>query len=115
MRISRSVLRASHIFHFAEEAFDDVAHRIEIGIVRRRITGVALCRNDAQRALFCDLPPDHPAAIGFISDDRERRLFPVQKGMHHLAVVNIPARYSQTQGAAFGVYSSVNFACATSA
>ena len=37
----------SHIFHFAEKAFDNVTHRIEIGIVRLRITGVALCRDDA--------------------------------------------------------------------
>ena len=37
----------SHIFHFAEKAFENVTHRIEIGIVRRRITGGALCRADA--------------------------------------------------------------------
>lgn len=36
-----------HIFHFAEKAFDNVMHRKEIGIVRRRITGIALCRADA--------------------------------------------------------------------
>ena len=83
--------------------------------MRGRISGITLCRNDAQSAFFCDLPPDRSAAIGFIGDDRERGLFPVQKGMHHLTVVNISARYSQTQGAAIGVYSSVNFACATSA
>ena len=103
------------VFHFTEEAFDDVAHGVEIGIVRRRITGVTLCRNDAQRTLFCDLPPDHPAAIGFIGDDRERRLCPVQKGMHHLAIMHIPAGYGEAQGSAFGIYSSVNFARATSA
>ena len=53
----------SHIFHFAEKAFDNVKRYIEIGIVRRRITVVALCRDDALYALVCDLPPDHPATI----------------------------------------------------
>ena len=105
----------SHVFHFAKEALNNVAHGIEIGNVRRRITGIALCGNDAYRAFFCDLSPDYPAALGFIGDDRERWPFPVQKGMYHLIVVNIPARYCQTQGAAFFVYSSINFARATSA
>jgi len=83
--------------------------------VRGRISGITLCRNDAQSAFFCDLPPDRSAAIGLIGDDRERRLLPVKKGMHHLAIMNIPARYCQTQGSTLGVYSSVNFARATSA
>jgi hypothetical protein len=68
-----------HIFDFVEGVFIDVTHCIEIGIVRPAITGVALRRADAQCALFCDLQPDHPAAIGFIGDDRERWLFQSRK------------------------------------
>ncbi len=30
-----------------QQAFENVAHRIEIGIVTLRITGVAFCRSDA--------------------------------------------------------------------
>jgi hypothetical protein len=59
------------------------------------------------------LLPDRAATISFIGDDRERRLLPVQKGVHHLAIMNIPARCSQAQGTALGIYSSVNFARAT--
>lgn len=105
----------SHVFHFAEEAFDDVAHGIKVGVVLCGIAGVTLCRNDAYSAFIGDLLPDLGAAISLIGDDRERRLLPVKKGKHHLTIVDIPARDGQAQGATLGVYSSVNFARATSA
>ena len=78
--------------------------------MRRRITGAALCRNDAQSPFFCDLPPDRITDVSLVGDDGERWLLPVQKGTHHLAVMHVSARYCQTQGAALGIYSSVNFA-----
>lgn len=59
--------------------------------MRDGVAGVAFGRNDAQCAFIGNLPSDRAAAISLVSDDRERGVIPVQKGMHHLAVMDIAA------------------------
>ena len=81
--------------------------------MRDRFAGVTFGRNDAQRAFIGDLPPDLASAISLVSDDRERRFIPVQKGVHHLAVMDVPARYCDPQRSAMHIYCCMNFARAT--
>ena len=102
--------QSAHILHLAKEPLDDIAHGIEISIVRDRFSGVTFGRNNAQCAFFGDLCSDFTAAISLVCNDGERRLIPVQKGVHHLAIMNIAARYGEPQGAALGIYGSVNLA-----
>jgi hypothetical protein len=97
-------------FGIAEEAFHDVAHSIEIGIVWYRFADIAFGRDDAQCAFICDLSSNFAASVSFVGDDGERRLAPVPKGVHHLAVMNIAARYGEQQGTTMRIYSGVDFA-----
>ena len=82
--------------------------------MRDRFSGVAFGWNDAQCALIGDLPSDFGTAVSFVGDDGERRLIPVQKGVHHLAIMNISARNSEPQGTTTRIYSGMNFARAAS-
>lgn len=77
-----------------------------------RLSLVAFRWNDGQRPFVGNLLPDLAAAVGFVGDDGERRSVPIQKGVHHLAVMQLAAGYSQSQRSAFGVYSRVNLTCA---
>ena len=36
----------AHVFHFAKEPLDNIAHGIEVGIVRNRLARIAFGRND---------------------------------------------------------------------
>ena len=38
----KSGCQPSHVFHFAEEAFDDVAHGVEVWIVSDRVFSIGL-------------------------------------------------------------------------
>jgi len=77
--------QASHVFHFAKEALDDISLGIEIGIVRDWRTLVVF-RED-----YGDLLPDLAAAVGFVRDDGQRRCFPVEEDIHHLSIVDLTA------------------------
>ncbi len=81
----------AHVLHFTEEPLDDIAHSMEVGVMRDRFAGVAFGRNKAQCALFCDLCSAFGAAISLVSDDGDRWLILVQKSVHHLAIVDITA------------------------
>ena len=83
--------QSAHILHLAKEPLDDIAHGIEISIVRDRFSGVTFGRNNAQCAFFGDLCSDFTAAISLVCNDGERGLIPVQKSVHHLAIMNIAA------------------------
>ena len=75
-----------------------------------RLPGVTFGRDNAQCAFICDLLSDFSAAVSLVGDDGERRFIPVQKGVHHLAVMDIAARNSEPQGTAMRIYSGVNLA-----
>ena len=83
--------------------------------MRDRFAGIAFGRDNAHCALISDQPSDFGAAVCLIGDNRDRRFIPVQKGMHHLAIMDIAARYGEPQGTAMCIYSGVNFARATAA
>lgn len=52
---------------------------------------VFLRRDHGQRTFIGDLLSDLSAAIGLVCDDRQGWALPIQKGIHHLAVVQLPA------------------------
>ena len=83
--------QSPHVFHFAEEALDDISLGIEIGIVRDWRTLVAFRGDDGDCGFVGDLLPDLAAAIGFVRDDGQRRCFPVEEDIHHLAIVDLTA------------------------
>ncbi len=105
----------AHVLHPAKEPFDDVAHRIETGVVCDGLFSVAFRWNNRERAFICNALSYRRAAVSLVGDDGERRLFPVEKGVHDLAVMNMTAGDFDPQGAAFGVYGRMNFTCATAA
>ena len=103
----------SHVFHLAKEAFDDIAHGVEIGVVRGGISRIRLGGDDRQRAFIGDILSDLRAAVSFVQNHLQGRLLPVKKRIHHLAVVNMTAGDFDAQWLAVLVYGHVNFACAT--
>ena len=111
----KSGCQSSHVLHFAKEPFDNVAHGIEIFVVRYWNTGVTLGWDHSQRTLIGDLLPDFCTAICLVSNDGEWRNFPIKEGIDHLAVMQLTAADFQSKRASFGVYSRVNLTCATAA
>ena len=105
----------SHILHLAEEAFNDVAHGVEVLVVWDGVSCVALGWNDGESTFFSDLAPDIGTAISFIGDDGERGLSPIHEAFDHFAVVGVTSADLKAVRAALCVYSNVNFACATAA
>ena len=105
----------SHVFHLAEEAFDDVAHGVKARVVRDGVPCIGFGGNDGQPAFVGDIAPDLRAALGFVQDHRQRRRLPVKEDIHDLAVVNMAAGDLDPQRPAVLVYGHVNFACATAA
>ncbi|VAW07355.1 hypothetical protein MNBD_ALPHA05-112, partial [hydrothermal vent metagenome] len=103
----------AHIFHLTEEPLDDVALCIKAGIVRDWFARIALRWNDRKRSFICYALPNFGAPVCLISNNRDRRFFPIKKSIHHLAVVNMTTRDFQPQRATFGVYGRMNFTCAT--
>ncbi len=89
--------------------------RVKIGVMRDRLSCIALRRNDCKSTFIGYVLPNFCAAIGLVGDDRERRLSPIEKGVHNLAVVNMAAGNGEPQRAAFGVYGRMNLTCATAA
>jgi hypothetical protein len=85
----------SHVFHFAEEAFDDVALGVEIFVVGDRFSRIALRRNDGDGTFIGNLLPDLAAAVGFVGNNGEWLIVPVEKCIHHLAIVQISTAYFQ--------------------
>ena len=106
--------QSSHVLHGAEEALDDVAHPVEIGVVRYRRFGVDLRRNDRERALISYGFSNRAGVIGLIGDDCQRRSRAVQQVRQNLAVMNLAAGDDKTPGAAMLIDYGVNFARAAS-
>ena len=63
-----------HILHSAQETLDDVALRLERGVVGHRVSGRAPGRDDGEGALACDGLAGGPAVVGLVGDDGERRI-----------------------------------------
>ncbi len=84
-----------------------------------RIASIALGWHDAKRSFVCDLLSDLIAAIGFVGNDGEWWgewwFLPVQKGVHHLAIMQLSARYGEAQRSSVRIYSGMNLGCAASA
>ena len=99
--ISGAFLKAccqpAHIFHLAKEAFDEISLGVEDFIVWDRIALVTFRGNDGEGPFIRDLLSDFLTAIGFVSNDGERWEFPVEKGIHHLAIMDLSAGYIQSQ------------------
>ena len=76
---------------------------------------VALGWNDSQGAFIGDLLPDPGAGVGFVGNNGQRHMLPVDEGIEHLAVVNIASRNRQSQRPAMLIYSRVNLTCAAAA
>ena len=66
-----SSCQSPHIFHFAEEPFDDIAHSVKIRVMRDRGFGVGFRGNHRQSALIGDLLADGFAAVGFVGSNGE--------------------------------------------
>ena len=61
--------QASHVFHFAEEALDNVSLEIEIVIVRDCRPLVVFHGDYGDCGFVGNLLPDLAAAVGFVRDD----------------------------------------------
>ena len=59
--------------------------------MRDRVADVVFSWNNAQCAFICDMFPDFGAALSLVGNDGGRRFVPVQKGIHHMAVMDITA------------------------
>lgn len=105
----------SHVFYLSEESLDNVAHGVESGVMCDRLSRVAPGRKDRERAFICNALPDRRTAISLVRDYGQRRLIPIEKGVHDLAVVNMSAREFDAWRAAFGVCGRMNFTCTTAA
>ncbi len=106
--------QSSHVLHGAEESFDDVAHSIEVDVVRYRRFGVDLRRNDRESALISYRFSNRVGVIGLIGDDCERRFRSVQQVQQNLAVMNRATGDDESPGAAMLIDYGVNFARAAS-
>lgn len=84
-------------------------------IVGQGLSGIGLGGNDGQGRFIGNLLADFGAAIGFVGNDGQRLLLPIQKRVHHLAVVQLATADFEAQGPAFFVYGDVNLACAATA
>ena len=80
-----------------------------------RLSRIALGWNDGQRTFVGNLLPDLVAAIGLVGNNGERLHVPIEKGIHHLAVVQLAAADFQPQWPSIFIYSRVNLARATAA
>jgi len=105
----------AHIFHPTKETFDQIAHRVDVWVVRDRHLCVRLRRDDGNRAFVCDGLANCGAAIGLIGDDGQWRGVPVQKSIKRLAVMGLRASDVYPQGPAQIIYSGVNLTAATAA
>lgn len=76
---------------------------------------IAFRWNDRERAFIGDALSDRRAAVSLVGDNGQRRFFPVEKGVHNLAVVNVAAGDFEPQGTPFRIYGRMNFTCATAA
>ena len=106
--------QSAHVLHGAEESLDDVAHSIEVDVVRYRRFSADLRRNDRESALISYRFSNRAGVIGLIGDDRQRRSRPVQQVRQNLAVMNLTAGDDKTPGAAMLIDYGVNFARAAS-
>ncbi len=104
----------SHVLHGAEEALDDVAHPVEVGIVRDRRFDVDLRGNDRESSFIGDGFSDRAGVIGLIGDNGQRRSWPVQQIRQYLDVMNLAAGDNKASGAATLIDYGVNFARAAS-
>ena len=104
-----------HILDGAEEALDDVAHFIESDVMGDRLSGVALRRNDGERTIIGNELADSPRAVGFVSDDSERRYGDFEKVRHNRTVMDLTTGDDKAPGTAMFIDYSVNFACAATA
>jgi len=68
----KSSCQPSHVFHLAEKPLHDIAHGIEVRVVRDWGFGVGFRRDDGQRAFVGDLLADGFAAVGFVGHIRQR-------------------------------------------
>ncbi len=105
----------SHVFHGAEEAFDDVTHFIERHVMGDELSGVALRGDNRQRPAIGDELADGPRAIGLVGDDGQRRSATIQKVRHDLAVMNLAAGNDKAPGTTVFINYGVNLACAATA
>ena len=80
-----------------------------------RFSRIALGWNDRKCAFIGNLLPDPGAAVGLVGDDGEWFPVPIQKGTHHLAVMQLATADLQPQWPSFFIYSRVNLACAAAA
>ena len=84
-------------------------------IVGQGLSGIGLGGNDSQGPFIGNLLADFGAAIGLVGNDGQAFFLPIQKRIHHLAVVQLAAADFEAQGPAFFVYGDVNLACAATA
>ncbi len=106
---------ASHVLHGAEEALDDVAHSVETGIVRDRLSGVAFVGNDRQGPTIGNELTDGPRAISLVGDDGERCCGALEKLGHDRAIMDLAAGDDKAPGTAMFIDYSVNLTCAAAA
>jgi hypothetical protein len=106
-------LRMSFILH--EEPFDDIAHGVEIGVVRDRPLGVAFVRDDGHRAFVGDEPPDRACVISFIGSDGEGLSGAIEKARQDRAVMNLAAGDDKASGSAMFIDYRMNFTRAAAA
>lgn len=53
------------------------------------LSRIAFCGNDSQRTFIGNLLPDLAAAVSLVGNDSEWLVLPIEKGIHHLAIVQV--------------------------
>ena len=81
----------AHVFHAAEEALDEVAHGVDVLVVRYLDFGIGLRRDHRERAFVGDSLADCGAAVGFVRDDCCGWNVPIEKGVKRLAIMGLCA------------------------
>ena len=94
---------------------NQIAHRVEVRVVRDWNLGVGLRWDDCHGPFIIDGLADYRAAIGLISDDCQGCGIPVEKRVKRLAIMGLRAGDIDPKRSSEIVYSDVNLTAATAA
>ena len=79
------------------------------------VSFIAFRRDHGHGTFVGDLLPYLAAAIGFVGNDGEGRVPPMEESLNHLAVMGLATTDLQPKRSALVVYGDVNLTCATAA
>ncbi len=93
----------AHILKAAKEAFHDISFAIKPLIARDLFFVCGSARDDRKSPIIHDGLPDGAAVIGFVSADRQRRLFMSQKFRQDRRIVGLTTRKNEFQRSSLSI------------